>query len=159
MGVEIERKFLVDLRKWRPRGPGEEICQGYISTEPDRTVRIRLADNQAFVTFKSAKQGISRSEFEYEVPRDDAVEMVQVLCEKPPIRKRRYEEQVGRHVWQVDVFEGENVGLVVAEIELTREDEMFQRPNWLLTEVTSDERYSNSNLVNHPYRHWVSKTK
>lgn len=154
MGEEIERKFLVRGEAWRAELVGTQYRQGFLSTEPERTVRVRVAGARAWLTIKGKTVGTRRAEYEYEVPVDEAQSMLDTLCKRPLIEKVRYLVLVGSHTWEVDVFEGENRGLVIAEIELEAEDEAFERPDWLGDEVSSDVRYFNSNLVANPYSSW-----
>lgn len=153
MGVEIERKFLV-RNSWQPSGKGSRFMQGYLCADEGRTIRVRIADEHAWLTIKGPTRGSARSEFEYEIPRADAEEMLLTLCVTPPVIKTRYTEQVGTHTWEIDVFDGENAGLIVAEIELIAEGETFELPLWAGEEVTSDARYQNSSLAKKPYRSW-----
>jgi len=158
MAFEIERKFLVLNDRWRARASeGTFYRQGYLCMEKRRAVRVRLFGNQGFISVKSQEEkGIIRREFEYEIPLDDAEEMIEALCDRPPVDKiRNVVEQAGAR-WEVDVFEGENQGLVVAEIELESEDQPFQLPDWAGREVTHDERYLNLNLYRHPFKKWPS---
>ncbi len=152
MGIEIERKFLVSGTGWK-QGDGRRLSQGYLSHGNDVIVRIRVDDSRGFLTVKGPTQGIRRSEFEYEIPLSEALEMLQ-LCQPPLIEKRRYEIKYAGQKWEVDEFFGENAGLVVAEIELPTEDTPFTRPTWLGVEVSDDPRYRNSNLVRLPYNRW-----
>lgn len=152
MGVEIERKFLVIGDTWREVA-GTRLSQGYLNRDKARTVRIRLAGDEAFLTIKGLSQGASRAEFEYEIPFADG-EALLPLCEKPIIEKIRRKIPMDGFVWEVDEFFGENAGLVVAEIELESEDQAFPRPEWLGAEVTQDARYFNSSLASHPYSRW-----
>jgi len=154
MGEEIERKFLVSGDAWRETAEGTRYRQGFLSTEPERTVRVRVAGPRGSITVKGKNLGARRAEFEYEIPVADAERMLDTLCKRPLIEKVRYVLAVGAHTWEIDVFEGDNSGLVVAEIELRREDEAFERPEWVGDEVTDDPRYFNSNLVANPYRAW-----
>jgi len=154
MGEEIERKFLVSGEAWRQTAEGTRYRQGFLSTEPERTVRVRVAGPRGSITVKGKNVGARRAEFEYEIPVADAERMLDTLCKRPLIEKVRYVLAVGVHTWEIDVFEGDNAGLVVAEIELRREDEAFERPEWVGDEVTDDPRYFNSNLVANPYRAW-----
>lgn len=154
MGEEIERKFLVVGDGWRNTAEAEPLRQGFLSTEPERTVRVRLAGSRGSLTIKGKTIGARRQEFEYEIPGADAQRMLDTLCERPLIEKVRYRLRVGRHIWEVDVFEGENAGLVIAEVELESEDEAFEKPDWAGEEVTDDPRYFNSNLVAKPFRTW-----
>jgi adenylate cyclase len=153
MAQEIERKFLVDGR-WSPPGPGTPFCQGYIASAPGRTVRVRIEGTEGRLTIKGPASGLTRSEFEYPIPLDDARELLESLCDRPFVEKVRYRVPHGNHVWEVDVFGGENAGLVVAEVELGAEDEDFSRPEWLGPEVSHDPRYANSRLAQVPYRTW-----
>lgn len=152
MAKEIERKFLVK-DSWQPQSEGIKIAQGYLSTVPERTVRVRIKGNRGYLTIKGKNQGISRAEFEYEIPVQDAEELLQ-LAEQPILVKTRYLEQQGDFTWEVDVFAGENQGLVVAEIELPAEDAEFSRPAWLGEEVSGDVRYYNANLIKFPFSLW-----
>ena len=154
MGEEIERKFLVSGEAWRETAEGTRYRQGFLSTEPERTVRVRVAGPRGSITVKGKNVGARRAEFEYEIPVADAERMLDTLCKRPLIEKVRYVLAVGAHTWEIDVFEGDNAGLVVAEIELRREDEAFEKPEWVGDEVTGDPRYFNSNLVANPYRAW-----
>ena len=154
MGEEIERKFLVSGEPWRETAEGTRYRQGFLSTEPERTVRVRVAGPRGTITVKGKNIGARRAEFEYEIPVADAEQMLDTLCKRPLIEKVRYTLAIGPHTWEIDVFEGDNAGLVVAEIELSREDEAFERPDWVGNEVTDDPRYFNSNLVANPYRTW-----
>ena len=153
MAREIERKFLVDKDIFKPTGEGEYIAQGYLSSTPERTVRVRIKNQRGYLTVKGKNDGISRSEFEYKIPKSDAEELLK-LCEPSIIVKRRYIVNVNGSIWEVDVFEGDNAGLIVAEIELQSEDEYFVKPDWLGAEVSFDAKYYNSNLSKNPYRLW-----
>jgi CYTH domain-containing protein len=154
MGEEIERKFLVISEDWRKGATGTPYRQGFLSTEPERTVRARVAGNRGWITIKGKTEGARRAEFEYEIPVADAQRILDTLCKRPLIEKVRYCVPDGGHVWEIDVFEGQNAGLVIAEIELEDEDESFEKPAWIGDEVTRDPRYFNSNLVAHPYKAW-----
>ena len=154
MAEEIERKFLVRGDGWRAQASGTRFRQGFLSTDPDRTVRVRVAGARGMLTIKGRTVGARRPEYEYEIPLGDAERMLDSLCERPLIEKVRFELRAGAHLWEIDVFEGDNAGLVVAEIELESEDESFERPDWLGEEVTEDPRYFNANLVENPYRTW-----
>jgi adenylate cyclase len=154
MGEEIERKFLVVGQGWRDEATGTPYRQGFLSTEPERTVRVRIAGDKGSITIKGKSLGARRAEFEYEIPVTDAEQMLDTLCQKPLIEKVRYSVRAGEHTWEIDVFQGVNAGLVVAEIELRAEDEAFQKPPWIGDEVTGDPRYFNSNLVARPYTAW-----
>jgi adenylate cyclase len=154
MGEEIERKFLVTGEGWRDVATGVKYRQGFLSTVAERTVRVRVAGTRGTITVKGKNVGARRAEFEYEIPVGDAEQMLDTLCERPLIEKVRYTLTAGPHRWEIDVFEGDNAGLVVAEIELGSENEAFAKPKWAGDEVTDDPRYFNSNLVAHPYRSW-----
>ncbi|SDN96517.1 CYTH domain-containing protein [Rhodoferax sp. OV413] len=152
MGIEIERKFLVTGSDWR-QGAGTVFSQGYLNRDKQRTVRVRIAGAQGFLTIKGANQGATRAEFEYEIPLADAEQLL-ALCEGPIIQKLRRVLVHAGSSWEVDEFEGLNAGLVVAEIELTAEDQAFEHPAWLGREVTDDARYFNSNLATTPFSAW-----
>lgn len=155
MAVEIERKYRVLNDAWKLNADsGMEMQQGYLLGSERASVRVRLHGESANINIKSATLGIRRDEFEYSIPLDDAVYMLTNLCQKPIIKKKRYHVEVENHRWEVDVFEGDNHGLVVAEIELTREDEVFIIPEWIGEEVSHDHRYYNTCLVTHPYKDW-----
>lgn len=155
MATEIERKFLIRDDRWRQQADaGQRIAQGYLIGARDASVRVRIEGDQANLNIKSATLGIYRQEYEYPIPLEDAREMLDNLCEKPVIDKVRYHVSHAGHLWEIDVFEGENAGLVVAEIELDSEDEAFEQPDWLGEEVSDDVRYYNVSLVKHPYKDW-----
>ena len=154
MAVEIERKFLVDETLLPQLTDGHTIKQGYIQTADRNTVRVRVSDDKAFLTLKSSSTGATRLEFEYPVPLEDAEQMLENLCQKPFIDKKRYLIDHQGHTWELDIFEGENKGLIVAEVELQSEDETFALPEWIEKEVTEDKRYANSNLIANPYVNW-----
>lgn len=155
MGREIERKFLVsgDFKKYSIGSAG--ITQGYLSSVPDRVVRIRIENDRGFITIKGPSKagGIERYEWETEIPCKDALELLH-LCEPGIIEKKRYIVQAGDHLFEVDEFLGKNRGLVIAEIELSEKDEKFTKPGWLGEEVTGEARYYNSMLSKHPYESW-----
>ena len=154
MAKEIERKFLVAHQAWRESVNTIHVYrQGYLSYDSERTVRVRATEVTGYLTIKGITEGLTRDEFEYEIPLADASALLQ-LCERPAIEKKRYIVPNGAHVWEVDVFEGVNEGLVVAEIELGSEDEAFDKPNWLGNEVSGDRKYSNSALSLHPFKDW-----
>jgi len=152
MGTEIERKFLVEGTSWR-QSSSVRLSQGYLNRDRHRTVRVRIAGDKAFLTIKSVPQGVTRAEFEYEIPVADAEQMLK-LSDGPIVEKNRHVIVHDGSKWEVDEFLGDNAGLVVAEIELTSEDQSFSRPSWLGREVTHDSRYYNSNLAAHPYKQW-----
>lgn len=153
MATEIERKFLVKTELWTRPTRGKRLVQGYLSTSGRSTVRVRIAEDQAFVTIKGRAHGISRSEFEYEIPVAEAEQLLE-LSETPLIDKVRYLVEHEGHTFEVDVFSGESAGLVVAELELSREDEAFSAPAWLGREVSFDRRFANSSLATVPFSHW-----
>ena len=152
MPTEIERKFLVTGIDWR-QGVPVRLCQGYLNRDKERTVRVRIAGNRAYLTIKGLTRGVSRPEFEYEIPLQDG-EALLTLCDGVPLEKDRYTLQHAGARWEVDEFLGANAGLVIAEIELKDERQKFERPGWLSTEVTDDPRYFNSSLIAAPYRVW-----
>ncbi|MBE7170325.1 MAG: CYTH domain-containing protein [Williamsia sp.] len=155
MAVEIERKYLVDIGKWnKPDNCDKHFYrQGYILTEPEKTIRVRVTDDNGFITIKGKPVGASRSEYEYSIPRQDATELLDKFCASV-VSKFRYKVPFAGKVWEVDEFLEANEGLIVAEIELTSEDETFERPEWISEEVTGIEKYYNSNLSKHPFKHW-----
>jgi adenylate cyclase len=147
VAVEIERKFLVSGSEWRAAASeGRRIRQGYLGTGSVQ-VRVRCADDEAFLTIKGRREGISRTEFEYPISMADAEIMLATLCPHPPVEKTRYEIKHDDHLWEVDVYEGRHAGLIVAEIELIRVDETFTIPSWVGLDVTGDRRYSNAVLA------------
>lgn len=152
MGVEIERKFLVQGDGWKT-SIGVLYRQGYLNRDKARTVRVRIAGNAAFLTVKGVSVGATRAEFEYPIPLADA-EGLLALCDGPLVEKTRHHVSVGDTLWEVDAFAGDNAGLVVAEVELMSEDQPFARPDWLGEEVTHDARYFNSNLAGRPFSSW-----
>jgi len=155
MASEIERKFLVQGSGWRA-GTCVRICQCYLNRDKARTVRVRMTGDKAFLTIKGQNRGATRAEFEYEIPVADAEQLLQ-LSDGPLIEKNRHKVVHEGATWDVDEFLGDNAGLVVAEIELTSEDQPFARPSWLGKEVTEDSRYYNSNLAAHPYCKWTDQ--
>lgn len=157
MPVETERKFLVSDERWQENASGTRYRQGYLCTDPERSVRIRTDGGRAFITVKGALQGASRLEFEYPLPLAEAEEMLQELCVRPLIEKTRYRVEHAGKVWEIDVFHGDNDGLVVAEIELESEDEVLDLPDWIGIEVTADPRYYNLSLTGCPYCDWPDR--
>lgn len=147
MAVEVERKFLVTSDDWRAGAKGDRFSQGYLAICDESTVRIRLAGDKAFITVKGPTTGMSRPEFEYPIPVEDARTMLRDLCVQPLIEKTRYDVAFGGKLWSVDEFDGENAGLVVAEVELAHPEEHVPLPPWVGEEVTDDPRYRNSALV------------
>lgn len=156
MAHEVERKFLVTRTDWKTGAVGVHVRQGYLSLLKERTVRVRTGGERATLTIKGLTVGVSRLEFEYDIPLPDANAMLDELCERPLIEKTRYRIASGRHTWEIDEFHGENEGLTIAEIELSSAVEPFDRPAWLGPEVSHDPRYFNVNLVQRPYRAWGS---
>ena len=154
MPKEIERKFLVLGTSWKQSGEGRPYRQGYLSVDSNRNVRIRVAGDRAFITVKGKAVGIERSEFEYEIPVDDANEMLDGMCLKPLIEKIRYRISFEGRIWEVDEFLGDNLGLVVAEVELSHANERVAAPSWVGKEVSDDPRYLNASLVTHPFNTW-----
>jgi len=154
VGVEIERKFLLSGDGWMSLGEPVFFKQGYLSSNKDRVVRVRIEGERAVMTIKGANKGATRGEWEYEIPVADAVELLDGLCEQPLIEKYRRRITFAGNVWEVDEFLGVNAGLVVAEIELQSEDQQFDKPDWIGEEVTADLRYLNSNLINKPFSTW-----
>ncbi|MCP4214543.1 MAG: CYTH domain-containing protein [bacterium] len=154
MGKEIEKKFLLKSDEWRKLAEGTVYRQGYLSTVKERTVRVRTIGSTGYLTVKGITIGASRLEYEYEISVSDSNEMLDQLCEKPIIEKKRYKVDFAGFIWEIDEFFGDNDGLIVAEVELVAEDQEFQRPDWIGEEVTGDPRYFNSNLTKHPYTQW-----
>jgi adenylate cyclase len=154
--IEIERKFLVKNDSFKTAAfTQNHIAQGYLSSVPERTVRVRIKGEKGFLTIKgiSNESGLSRFEWEKEIPVEEAKKLL-LLCEKGVIDKTRFEVKSGNHVYEIDVFYGDNEGLIIAEIELDSETETFEKPSWLGEEVTHDKRYYNSYLSNNPYKNW-----
>jgi adenylate cyclase len=154
MPTEIERKYLVKSGVWTPKGPGVHFQQGYLNTNKERVVRVRIESSVAKLTIKGVTRGVTRSEFEYGIPLEDAAIMLNELCERPLIDKHRHVEYHGHLAWEIDVFHGENEGLVIAEVELPSADTKIELPCWAGAEVSSDPRYFNSNLLQNPYSTW-----
>ncbi len=155
MPTEIERKYLLRNEDWRLKtDQGSQYVQGYIIGSEKASVRVRTQGSQAFINIKSATLGIKRQEFEYAIPLDEAEELLSTLCEKPLVKKTRYIVIENKDKWEVDVFEDENEGLVVAEIELQSEDQNITLPSWCGQEVSDDPRYYNVNLAKHPFSKW-----
>jgi adenylate cyclase len=155
MGVEIERKFLVKNELWREHVVAEsKLVQGYLARGENATVRVRTAGSSAYLNIKGATAGIRRTEFEYEIPLADAEEILQQLVLQPYIEKTRFRVRCGDHIWDLDLFAGDNSGLVLAEIELESEQEQFEMPPWAGDEVSGDSRYYNANLAQLPFNRW-----
>jgi adenylate cyclase len=157
VGVEIERKFLLKGNAWRALAQPVLLRQGYLSLDPARTVRVRIEGAAGTLTIKGKNAGATRGEWEYPVPVLEAAELLDNLCQRPLIEKYRRRIEYKGHTWEVDEFLGENAGLAVAEIELAREDEAFDKPDWIGEEVTGDARYYNSSLIRTPYSLWKTQ--
>lgn len=155
MGIEIERKFLVNHDQWEQleKPVGEFYRQGYLLTDPQKTIRVRQTSDKGFLTIKGISVGATRAEYEYEIPFEEAKELLDQFA-VAELSKVRYKIAIENHIWEVDVFSGKNEGLIVAEIELKSEDEEFVLPTWIDREVTGEEKYYNSNLVTKPYKDW-----
>jgi adenylate cyclase len=154
VGVEIERKFLLAGEGWRALGQQVLLRQGYLSSDPERVVRVRVEGDRAYMTIKGRSVGATRGEWEYPIPLADANELLEALCQQPIVEKFRRQIEFGGNVWEVDEFLGTNQGLVLAEIELASEDQPFDKPEWIGEDVTHDKRYFNSNLVRNPFSSW-----
>ncbi|HOW76714.1 MAG TPA: CYTH domain-containing protein [Candidatus Competibacteraceae bacterium] len=155
MATEIEHKFLLRNDRWRSQVErSARLRQGYLTSDARCSVRVRVVNGQGFLNLKSGTLGIQRSEYEYSIPLAEAEEILDTLCEKPLLEKTRHYLHFGEHLWEIDEFAGDNAGLIVAEVELSRIDELFARPDWLGEDVSHDIRYYNSQLARHPYRNW-----
>jgi len=154
MATEIEHKYLTISEEWRENAKGILYVQGYLSNNKDRTVRVRIAGDQGYITIKGASQGASRSEFEYKIPANDARAMLDKMCLPGIIEKTRYRVPFGGLTWEVDEFTGENKGLIVAEVELPAADTPVKLPPWVGKDVTNDPRYFNAELSKTPYSKW-----
>lgn len=155
MATEIERKFLLLDDSWRDGvSDSVKIAQGYLANTERGSIRVRLYGDKANLNIKSMTLGVTRTEFEYPIPVSDAEEILKNLCMRPVIEKTRYYLKQEAHTWEIDVFAGDNQGLIVAEIELSDADEKFARPAWLGDEVSNDERYYNVSLVKYPFKDW-----
>lgn len=157
MGQEIERKFLVNHNKWQQieKPIGNHFRQGYLLTEPNKTIRVRQTSEKGYLTIKGLSVGATRPEYEYEIPWNEATELLDNFAVSE-LSKIRYNIIFEGKLWEVDKFLGGNQGLIVAEIELKSEDENFEIPDWIDREVTSEEKYYNSNLTLNPYKNWKS---
>lgn len=153
MGLEIERKFLV-AGNWKKKGMGARCRQGYLSLDPQRTVRVRTKEQKGYLTIKGITRGIVRQEFEYHIPFEDAEILLDEQCIQPVIEKNRYHIEYQGFVWQVDEFLGENEGLIIAEVELDHADQKVPLPSWVDKEVSGDPRYYNASLVRAPWKTW-----
>ncbi|MBN1987129.1 MAG: CYTH domain-containing protein [Prolixibacteraceae bacterium] len=154
--IEIERKFWVAKEKWKPAGEGRKLVQGYLSVDPERTIRVRIVGEQAFITIKGKTEGIRRTEFEYKIPKSEG-EILLNMCLYSPVEKIRFKEKIGDCVWEIDVFGGANQGLILAEVELEQDDQQIQLPAWVGKEVSGDVRFYNSYLAVHPFSFWQNK--
>lgn len=154
MGLEIERKFLLKHEGWRTLITNStEIKQGYLNSDKKRTVRVRIRGMEGFLTIKGQNDHLSREEFEYTIPLEEARKLM-LLCEKPIIEKTRYEYHTNGLVWEIDEFAGENKGLLLAEVELQSENQSIDLPDWIGEEVSTDPRFYNSSLIKRPYSQW-----
>ena len=157
MAYEIERKFLLRSGEWRDQvHQTVHIKQAYLCNTGKASLRVRLADNKAYLSSKTMTYDIRRHEFEYQIPLHDAEFMIQYMCQGSALIKSRHLVSIGRHTWEIDEFFGDNEGLVVAEVELGHEDEEFFRPEWLGEEVSTDVRFYNMSLVENPYKSWTT---
>ena len=154
MKKEIERKFLVLNDSYKGLGDFEYCIQGYIPSTNEPSIRIRIIGKKSFITIKSDINGITRLEYEYEIPNQDAKDLLELFCKKTIIEKNRYKIHYKSTLWEVDEFLGNNKGLVVAEVELNSEKECYSKPNWIGYEVSIDKKYYNYNLAKHPYIKW-----
>ena len=154
MGMEIERKFIVRNTSWKNGAKGIRYRQGYLTMDPERTVRVRVAADKGYLTIKGRGSGIVRPEFEYEISHGDATTLLDFLCLRPLIEKDRYRIEHGGFIWEVDEFLGANRGLVLAEVELVHADQTFPIPHWAGEEVSGDPRYFNASLVKNPWIEW-----
>jgi len=155
MSIEIEHKFLLANDTWRQQVQRSVVFrQGYLSSQATSSIRVRISDEKAWLNIKSATIGTQRHEYEYEIPLQDANEILDMLCRKPIIEKMRHYVHNDGNVWEIDEFYGENEGLIIAEIELSDINESFSRPEWVGDEVTNDIRYYNNNLAVYPYSNW-----
>ncbi len=155
MGVEIERKFLVVSDSWKPHVvSATRIVQGYLAHTDTATVRVRVKGEKAYLTIKGTSTGISRSEYEYEIPVPEAESMLSEMAQGPVVDKVRHLIDVDGHTWELDVFAGDNAGLVMAEVELDADTEDFVVPDWAGLDVSDDARYYNVNLASNPFRNW-----
>ena len=157
MALEIERKFLIDKTRCPLPAEGVKMVQGYLMRSMELSIRLRLAGEEAFLTIKGAQKNFTRSEFEYKIPAGDAEKMLAEFADGQLVSKTRYCIPMGNHTWEVDIFEGANKPLAVAEIELSSEAEAFELPDWVTSEVTGDKRYNNTYLAEKPYSTWNDK--
>lgn len=159
MAVEIEKKFLVKGTSWKENATAEEFIQGYICSGDGATVRVRIAGEKSYITIKGKSSGISKLEYEYDIPMEDAEVLVNEVCRQPVIHKTRYRYEFNGFVWEIDEFHGNNSGLIIAEIELDSEDQDFAEPGWLGKEVSLTARYYNASLAVYPYSQWTEEEK
>jgi CYTH domain-containing protein len=156
MHQEIERKFLLKSDSWRGSEAGVTYRQGYLSSVPERTVRVRVAGDRAYLTVKGLTTKNSRQEFEFPIPTADAEQLL-AMCDRPLVEKTRYEIPYAGKTWQIDEYSGDNRGLILAEVELANENEPIDFPEWIGAEISGDPRYFNSNLASTPFRHWSNR--
>ena len=154
MAIEIEKKFLIKHIPFNQVEYSHKITQGYILSDQKKVIRVRQKNDEFFITIKGNNGSISRLEFEYKIPGEDANDLFQNFCEKGVIKKTRHYVHFKKHLWEIDEFHDQNEGLIVAEIELNSENEKFQIPNWILKEVTTQSKYYNMNLIKNPYCDW-----
>ncbi|MCW8929753.1 MAG: CYTH domain-containing protein [Gammaproteobacteria bacterium] len=155
MGIEIEKKFLLANDNWRDQvHTSVHFRQGYLIGSDKSSVRVRIEGDKSNLNIKGATLGVRRQEFEYPIPMEDANELLSTLCAEPLIEKTRHYVKVGEHTWEIDEFSGDNQGLIVAEVELSHENEIFEEQEWLGEEVSEDTRYYNSMLIKNPYKNW-----
>lgn len=161
MPIEIERKFLLKNDSWKNSKNHENLIlssdeykQGYMLTDSNKTIRVRIAGDKGFITIKGKTIGSSRSEYEYEIPINEANEMLEIFCERPFIEKVRYLVSNDQNIWEIDVFKGDNSGLIIAELELESEDQKISLPEWIGEEVTGIQKYYNSSLTKYPFSIW-----
>jgi adenylate cyclase len=159
MGVEIERKFLLASDAWKSHvEKSYQMRQGYLSHDAQSSVRVRICDERADINIKSTRDGIYRLEYEYAIPMEDALELLEQVAHRPLVEKTRHIIHFADHCWEIDEFAGDNRGLIVAEIELSSVDENFEYPVWLGQEISTDARYYNSNLSKLPYSYWKQRS-
>lgn len=156
MKTEIERKFIVSGTAYKDLGTYEHCMQGYIPSTNDPLVRIRMIGSKSFLTMKSNINGLTRLEYEYQIPNQDAAELIKLFCKDSMVEKNRYIVVYKSTIWEVDEFLGDNAGLVVAEVELDTEDQFFNKPDWIKEEISTNKKYYNYNLAHHPYKKWNS---
>ena len=154
MGIEIEKKFLLKNEDWKRQcTEGVQIKQGYLNSHTERTVRIRISGGNGEITIKGKTENLTRKEFEYQIPYEEALSLIQ-LCETPIIEKTRFKIKQENLTWEIDQFGGENIGLIIAEVELESENQILTLPSWVGKEVSQDSKYYNSSLLTYPYKNW-----